>query len=55
MGKSYLCAVFKALLEFLGRKPNTSAVFRAWVGWGKENYKFFPYSPEGRENRARKK
>lgn len=25
MGKSYLCAVFKALLEFLGRKPNTSA------------------------------
>ena len=27
MGKSYLCAVFKALLEFLGRKPNTSAKY----------------------------
>ena len=24
-------------------------------GRGKENYKFLPHSPEGRENRARKK
>ena len=30
MGKSYLCAVFKALLEFLGRKPNTSALYYSW-------------------------
>jgi hypothetical protein len=33
------------------RGENVSA--HGWVGQG--HYKLFPYSPEGRENRARKK